>query len=60
MIGYRGPMPPPNHGRHRYYFRLYALEAKLVMEPGGDKKAVLAEIQDHVLEEGVLMGTYER
>ena len=25
-IGYRGPLPPPKHGRHRYFFRLYALD----------------------------------
>ena len=37
-IGYRGPMPPPGHGVHHYHFKLYALEAKLVAEPGLDKK----------------------
>ncbi|MBN2474864.1 MAG: YbhB/YbcL family Raf kinase inhibitor-like protein [Pirellulales bacterium] len=59
-IGYRGPMPPPNHGTHRYFFTLYALEAKMVVEPRLDKKAMLGEIQNHVLAEGQLMGTYER
>ena len=58
-VGYRGPMPPPNHGTHRYYFKLYALEAKLVTEPGRDKKTVLEEVKDHILAEGQLMGTYE-
>ncbi len=59
-VGYRGPMPPPGHGRHRYYFKLYALEARMVVEPRLDKKALLQEIQGHVLAEGQLMGTYER
>ncbi len=59
-IGYRGPMPPPNHGTHRYFFKLYALEGKLVVEPGRAKAAVLQEIKGHVLAEGQLMGTYER
>ena len=59
-VGYRGPMPPPGHGTHRYFFRLYALEARLVISPGVDKKSLLEEIKDHVLEEGQLMGTYQR
>ena len=59
-VGYRGPMPPPGHGTHRYYFRLYALEAKLVVSPGVDKRGLLGEIEGHVLEEGRLMGTYQR
>ena len=59
-VGYRGPMPPPGHGRHRYFFKLYALEAKMVVEPGLSKNALLQEIQGHVLAEGQLMGTYER
>ena len=59
MIGYRGPMPPPG-SPHRYHFRLYALEAKMVAESGLDKKTILAEIKDHILAEGELIGTYER
>jgi Raf kinase inhibitor-like YbhB/YbcL family protein len=59
-IGYRGPYPPPGHGVHHYYFKLYALDAPLTEEPGLDKKALMEKIQAHVLAEGVLMGTYER
>jgi Raf kinase inhibitor-like YbhB/YbcL family protein len=58
-IGYRGPMPPPGR-THHYYFKLYALEAKLTVEPGMDKKVILQEIEDHVIAEGQLMGTYKR
>jgi hypothetical protein len=58
--GYRGPMPPPGHGVHRYYFRLYALKAELAIEPGKDKKALLEAMSGHILGEGQLMGTYER
>ena len=58
--GYGGPMPPPGHGVHHYYFKLYALDAPLPDEPGLDKKALLEKIRGHVLAEGVLMGTYER
>ena len=60
MIGYRGPFPPLGHGVHHYYFRLYALELQIVIEAGLDKKTVLNMIGDHVLGEGVLMGTYRR
>jgi hypothetical protein len=58
--GYRGPCPPPGHGRHRYVFRLYALDA--VPEPGsGAVKAALEQaIEGHVLTMAELVGTYER
>ncbi|NMC20282.1 MAG: YbhB/YbcL family Raf kinase inhibitor-like protein [Thermogutta sp.] len=59
-IGYRGPMPPPGHGRHRYYFRLYALDAKLVIEPGVTKSVLWTNMKDHIVGQAELMGTYER
>lgn len=59
-VGYRGPMPPPGHGTHRYYFKLYALDAQLSLSPGLDKKQLLQAISSHILAEGQLMGTYER
>ena len=59
-IGYRGPMPPPSHGVHRYFFRVYALGVNLVIEPGKEKNALLEAMSGHILGEGQLMGTYER
>ncbi len=59
-LGYRGPMPPADHGPHRYFFRIYAVKAKMVIEAGAEKTAVLREISNHVLAEGQLMGTYSR
>ena len=59
-IGYRGPMPPRGDRPHRYYFTLYALEARLPVEPGLSKNTLLQEIKDHVLAEGRLMCVYER
>jgi Raf kinase inhibitor-like YbhB/YbcL family protein len=56
-IGYRGPLPPS--GVHHYYFKLYALDAHVELQPGLEKKAVLEKIEGHVLDSGVLMGTYE-
>ncbi len=59
-VGYRGPLPPPGHGVHHYHFRLYALEARLAVEPGLSKKTLLGEMAGHVLAEGELVGTYAR
>lgn len=59
-IGYRGPLPPPGHGVHHYHFRLYALDAPLKLAAKADKAALLNAMQDHVIEEALLTGTYQR
>lgn len=59
-VGYRGPAPPKGHGVHHYHFRLYALDAKLKLESGLDKKSLLASMSGHVLDQGELVGTYQR
>lgn len=59
-VGYRGPMPPPGHGAHRYGFRLYALDKALDLKPGLTKDDLLKKIKDHTLAEAQLTGTYER
>ena len=57
-VGYGGPCPPI--GRHRYFFRLFALDA-LLPELGITSKADLeAAMAAHVLETAELMGTYAR
>lgn len=58
--GYDGPSPPPGHGRHRYYFRVYALDAEPRLEPAASKEKLEAATEGHVLAAGELMGTYER
>jgi Raf kinase inhibitor-like YbhB/YbcL family protein len=58
--GYRGPCPPPGHGRHRYFFRLHALDAELDLEPGADRDELERAIEGHVLETAELVGGYER
>ena len=58
--GYGGPAPPPGHGVHRYYFKLYALDAPLDLQAGADKGALLAAMEGRVLAEGQLIGTYQR
>lgn len=59
-IGYGGPAPPKGHGVHHYRFHLYALDHALQFEPGLDNKSLVAAISGHILDEGVLVGTYER
>jgi hypothetical protein len=58
--GYRGPCPPPGHGRHRYVFRLYALDADLELGAGAAKAGLEQAIEGHVLTMAELVGTYER
>jgi Raf kinase inhibitor-like YbhB/YbcL family protein len=58
--GYNGPAPPPGHGPHHYYFWVYALDAELDLPPGLERRALLERIEDHVLEQARLIGTYER
>jgi len=59
-IGYGGPMPPKGHGPHRYFFKLYALDTELSLEPGATKKELLAAMEGHILGQAQLMGKYER
>lgn len=57
-IGYGGPCPPG--GTHRYFFKVYALNAALKVEPGLTKKQLLKEMEGHILAQGELMGKYSR
>jgi Raf kinase inhibitor-like YbhB/YbcL family protein len=57
--GYAGPAPPPGHGTHHYYFWVYALDEDPQLEPGLDRRALLDRIEDHVIEQARLVGTYQ-
>ena len=57
-IGYGGPCPPG--GTHRYYFKLYALDAELDLEAGARKPKLLEAMEGHILAKGQLMGRYSR
>jgi Raf kinase inhibitor-like YbhB/YbcL family protein len=37
--GYRGPCAPPGHGRHRYSFRVYALDSDRDLRPGAPRES---------------------
>ena len=58
--GYGGPMPPRGHGVHHYHFKVYALDAELEMGANLTKDRLLEAMEGHVLDEGELVGTYER
>lgn len=55
--GYGGPCPPI--GKHRYFFKLYALDTTLSL-----KKPTKAELEKamegHILEKSELVGTYQK
>jgi len=57
-LDYGGPCPPG--GTHRYFFKLYALDTVLDLEPGVDKGGLLQAMEGHILAETELMGTYAR
>jgi len=56
--GWRGPCPPV--GRHRYFFKLYALDVVLPPIAGADRGKLEAAMKGHVVAEGQLIGTYEK
>jgi Raf kinase inhibitor-like YbhB/YbcL family protein len=56
--GWGGPCPPI--GRHRYFFRLYALDATLP-DLGRPARARLEQaMKGHVIGQAELMGTYQK
>lgn len=58
--GYGGPMPPPGHGTHRYYFWILALDADLQLEAGLTLWQLLDAVEPHVIGMNRLVGTYQR
>lgn len=59
--GYGGPCPPPEHGPHRYHFRLSALsEPGLPVESSATCVEVMTVARPYVLEFVELVGLYER
>ena len=56
--GYGAPCPPA--GRHRYVFKLYALDRALPDLHRPDKAQLLRAMEGHVLAHAQLIGTYQR
>lgn len=51
---YGGPCPPS--GTHRYFFRLYALDSMLQLPEDVDKQALVAAMQNHIIDQSELVG----
>jgi len=55
---YGAPCPPS--GSHRYFFKLYALDAMLDLPQTSRSQDLVTAMQGHILEESELIGKYQR
>ena len=55
---YGGPCPPI--GRHRYFYKLYALDCRLPDLGRVTKPKLLQAMDGHILDQAELVGTYQR
>jgi len=58
-VGYGGPCPPPGKP-HRYFFKLYALNRVLALPSKTTKADLLISMNDSILAQAELVGTYQR
>lgn len=58
--GYGGPMPPPGHGKHHYFFWVLALNDDAPLKEGLSLWELLREIEPRVIGMNRLVGTYRR
>lgn len=58
QTGYRGPCPPM--GKHRYFFKLYALDSALLDLHAPDKAQLEQAMAGHIIAHAELIGTYKR
>ena len=57
--GYDGPCPPPGQ-KHRYFFKVFALDTRLALDAKARKKDLVKAMNGHILAQGALWGTYSR
>jgi len=55
---YHGPCPPS--GTHRYFFKIYALDAELNLKEGLNKKELEKAMEGHILDKAELIGLYKK
>jgi Raf kinase inhibitor-like YbhB/YbcL family protein len=58
-VGYSGPCPPKGKP-HRYFFRVYGLDAMLDLRPGSSNSDLQKAMAGHILQQGEAMATYQR
>jgi len=58
QLRYRGPCPPRGKP-HRYFFKLYALDATLSLREGATKEQVTEAMKGHILAEAKTIGLYQ-
>lgn len=58
-LGYRGPCPPQGR-RHRYFFKLYALDTNLSLEETATKSELIEAMQGHIIAESKIVASYQR
>ena len=56
-IGYGGPCPPG--GKHRYFFKLYALD-NIIEDSGLTKADLIKAMETHIIARAQIIGTYKR
>lgn len=58
-VGYGGPCPPRGN-KHRYFFRMYALDKVLELKGGSERPDLEDAMKRHILAQAEWMGTFER
>lgn len=58
IYGYEGPCPPS--GTHRYFFKIYAIDANLETPKDVSPENLMKAIEGHILDSAELIGTYSR
>ena len=57
-LNYHGPCPPD--GKHRYFFKLYALNKKLDLIEGSTKHEIESAMKNNIIDQAELIGLYKR